>query len=111
MNRLTINIMLGFLLGFPALGWAATPETYTIVIKEHRFEPAQLKIPAGQKIKLIIDNQDPTPEEFESYELNREKVVAGGKKIVIYLGPLKPGTYKYFGDFHPKTSQGVIVAQ
>lgn len=111
MVRLTINLVLGALLWIPALSLAASQEPYIIVIKDHKFEPTQLNIPAGQKIKLIIDNQDLTPEEFESYELNREKVVAGGKQITIYLGPLKPGLYKYFGEFHKETAQGVIAAQ
>ena len=115
--RLMVNIVLGVCCWIPVLCLAQTysvkssQDPNTIVIKNHKFEPAQLTIPAGQKIKLIVDNQDPTAEEFESYELNREKVVSGSKKIIIYLGPLKPGSYKYFGDFNPKTAQGTIVAQ
>lgn len=111
MVRLVVQLVLGACLWLPVLCLAAAQETYTIVIKEHKFEPAQLNIPAGQKVKVVIDNQDPTPEEFESYELNREKVVAGGKQIILYLGPLKPGSYKYFGEFHKETAQGTIVAQ
>ena len=112
MVRLMVNIILmGALLWAPVLCLAASREPYIIVIKDHKFGPAQLNIPAGQKIKLTIDNQDPTAEEFESYALNREKVVSGGKQGIIYVGPLKPGSYKYFGDFNPKTAQGVIVAQ
>ncbi|HSD73202.1 MAG TPA: cupredoxin domain-containing protein, partial [Steroidobacteraceae bacterium] len=65
-----------FLLGFvPVVGFAADPVEFKLVIKDHRFVPAELKVPAGQKIKLVVDNQDATPEEFESYTLNREKVV------------------------------------
>ena len=61
------------------------------MIKNHRFEPALLKVPAGQRVKLVVHNQDATPEEFESHGLNREKVVPGGAKATIYIGPLKPG--------------------
>ncbi len=111
MVRLVVYLVLGACLWLPVLCLAAAQETYTIVIKEHQFEPARLNIPAGQKVKVVIDDQDPTPEEFESYELNREKVVAGGKQIILYLGPLKPGSYKYFGEFHKETAQGAIVAQ
>ena len=111
MVRLIVNIVLGTLLWVPVLCLGASQVPYTIVIKDHKFEPAQLNIPVGQKIKLVVDDQDPTAEEFESYELNREKVVSGGKQIVIYLGPLKQGAYQYFGDFNPKTAQGVIVVQ
>ncbi len=110
MARLVVYLILGICLWMPAC-WAASQDAHTIVIKNHRFDPPQLTIPAGQKIKLTVDNQDPTAEEFESYELNREKMVAGGKQIIIYLEPLRPGSYKYSGDFNPKTAQGVIVAQ
>jgi plastocyanin len=89
---------------------AADPE-FRIVIKDHKFAPAELAVPAGQKIRLTVENQDPTPEEFESYDLNREKVVSGNGRIVVFVGPLKPGKYEYFGDFNPSTARGWIVAQ
>jgi hypothetical protein len=90
---------------------AADKPEFEIEIKNHLFEPAELVIPANVKVKLIVYNRDPTPEEFESYELNREKVIMGARKAVIFIGPLKPGSYPFFGEFHPKTAQGIIVAQ
>jgi Cupredoxin-like domain len=90
---------------------AAQEATYALVIKDHRFQPAEIEIPAGQKIALIVKNDDPTPEEFESTELRREKVVPGGEQITVYIGPLKPGRYQFFGDFNPKTARGLIIAK
>jgi len=84
---------------------------YEIEIREHLFYPAELRVPAGQKIKLQVSNQDSTPEEFESFELNREKVIMGKRKAIIFFGPLHPGEYPYFGEFHPETAQGVIIAE
>lgn len=84
---------------------------HTIVIKDHKFEPATLEIPADTKVKLVIRNEDKTPEEFESHDLKREKIVKGGKEITVLVGPLKPGTYKFFGEFNPKTAQGEIVVK
>lgn len=84
---------------------------YKIIIKNHQFDPKNLEVPANQKIKLLVENQDKTIEEFESFDLNREKIVAGGKTITIFIGPLNSGTYKYFGEFHPKTAQGTITAK
>src|SRR3954468_8521087 len=78
---------------------AADPE-FQIVIKNHRFEPAEIKVPAGQKVKLVVHNQDSTPEEFESHSLNREKVIPAGAKATIYIGPLKPGRYDFFGEYN-----------
>lgn len=46
---------------------------YTLILKDHHFQPAELIVPAGEKIKLTIDNQDITSEEFDSHALNREK--------------------------------------
>ena len=90
---------------------AAQETSYTLVIKDHRFQPAEIEIPAGQKIALIVKNYDPTPEEFESTELRREKVVPGGGQITVYVGPLKPGRYEFVGDFNPKTARGHIIAK
>jgi cytochrome b involved in lipid metabolism len=90
---------------------AHAEEAYVIVIKEHRMNPAELQVPAGQKIKLLVDNQDATPEEFESHTLNREKIIPGNAKATVYIGPLKPGSYEIFGDFHQETAQGRIIAK
>jgi hypothetical protein len=84
---------------------------FKLTIRNHRFEPAELVVPAAQKIKLEIDNQDATAEEFESYELNREKVVPPKAKVVIFVGPLKPGRYPFFGDFNKDTAKGVLIAK
>jgi hypothetical protein len=75
------------------------------------FYPTELEVPANTKIKLFIVNEDATPEEFESYELNREKVILGGSKTVIFVGPLKPGAYPFFGEFNMSTAQGKLIAR
>ena len=80
-----------------------------LIIKNHRFEPAELKVPAGQRVKLLVHNQDATPEEFESHALNREKVIPAGAKATIFIGPLSPGRYTFFGEYNPATAQGVVV--
>ena len=90
---------------------AEGPAEFTLTIKDHRFEPAELTVPAGQKIKLKVVNADPTPEEFESHELNREKVIPGKATATIFVGPLKAGEYPFFGEFNPKTAQGKLVAK
>ena len=89
---------------------AAGPERL-LVIKNHRFEPAELKVPAGQRVKLVVHNQDATPEEFESHSLNREKIVPGGAKVTIYIGPLSAGRYEFYGEYNPTTARGAVVAE
>lgn len=90
--------------------YAAPPE-FELEIRDHLFLPEELRIPAGQKIKLVVYNRDSTPEEFESYELNREKVIMGNSKAIIFIGPLKPGEYPFFGEFNPTTALGKIIAE
>jgi len=90
--------------------YASTPK-FTIEIKNHLFYPSKLVVPAHKKVKLIIQNRDATPEEFESYELNREKVILGNRKGIVFIGPLEPGEYPYFGEFHPETALGKIIAR
>lgn len=107
--RTALLSLLGVALAAPSL--ATDPAEYRLVIKGHRFQPTELTVPAGKKIRLIVDNQDPTPEEFESYSLNREKIVPGKGKIVVLVGPLKPGRYEFFGEFNMDTAQGVLIAK
>lgn len=89
----------------------ADDASYTLSIKDHAFTPATLEIPADTKVKVIVRNLDATAEEFESYDLNREKIVAGNGEITVLIGPLKPGTYKFFGDFHQDSANGTIVVK
>lgn len=84
---------------------------YELEIRGHLFFPEELRVPAGVKLKLVVHNRDATPEEFESYELNREKVIMGGRSAIIYIGPLVPGVYPFFGEFNPRTAQGRIVVE
>lgn len=89
---------------------ADTPE-FVIEIKNHLFYPAEIIVPANQKVKLIIYNRDPSSEEFESYELNREKIILGNRKGIIFIGPLESGEYPFFGEFYPETALGKIIAR
>jgi hypothetical protein len=106
----SVLLPLALLLAMTASAAAEEP-TYTLVIKDHRFQPTEIEVPAGQKIALLVKNTDTTPEEFESIELRREKVVPGGDQITVYIGPLNPGKYEFFGDFNPKTARGHIIAK
>jgi plastocyanin len=104
------SLLLLLALLLPSLCLAADAE-FTLSIRNHQFEPAELRVPAGRRIKLTVVNRDPTPEEFESYELHREKLIPGNTSGIVYIGPLEPGRYPFFGDFHPKTTTGVVVAE
>jgi len=104
-------IALGLALSVAIMSAHAQDLEKTLVIKNHQFEPAELKVPANQKIKLVVHNQDSSAEEFESKTLKREKVIAAGTKATIVIGPLKPGKYEFFGEFNPNTAKGVVIAE
>ncbi|TBX23087.1 hypothetical protein TK45_07625 [Bowmanella sp. JS7-9] len=101
--------MLGVVLLLVSSGVFAAPEV-VITLKDHLFIPSKIQVPADKKIKLVIINQDPTPEEFDSFDLNREKVLFPGRRSIIYIGPLKPGEYHFFGEFNPNSAQGSVIA-
>jgi Cupredoxin-like domain len=102
--------LLAFAFSLPAPVLAAPP-VFELEIRNHLFHPDVLTIPANTKVKLIVYNRDPTPEEFESFELNREKVIVGGARAVIFIGPLAPGEYPFFGEFNPNTALGKIIVE
>ncbi len=109
-KTLPILIVVG-VLGLTAGAAVGQDAEARLVIRDHRFEPAEITVPAGKKVKLVIDNQDATAEEFESYELNREKVVPANATVVIFVGPLKPGRYPFFGDFNKDSAKGVLIVK
>lgn len=90
---------------------AAHAEDYVITLKDNQFSPRELVVPTGRKIKITVKNLDTTPAEFESSDLNREKLVGANSEIFVYIGPLESGSYKIFDDFHHSTTSGVITAK
>jgi hypothetical protein len=92
-------------------GVVCAQEAMTITIKNHKFEPAELKVPANKRISLTVINDDPTPEEFESHSLKVEKVIPGKSKATVQFGPLKAGKYKFEGEFNSKTAQGAVIVE
>jgi hypothetical protein len=89
---------------------AAAADPVVLTIKDHRFTPAAVTVPAGERFRIEVINQDPTPAEFESSDLRVEKIVVPGGRIAVSAGPLKPGTYKFFDDYHPDQANGTITA-
>ena len=103
--------LIAALFALPMAALAAEVPVYTLTIKNHRYEPTTLKVPADTKIKIKVVNSDSTPEEFESSDFSREKIVMPNSSITVFVGPLKTGTYKFFGDFHQDTAQGILIAE
>ena len=91
--------------------FAAGEPEFALSIQNHKFSPDRIEVPVGKKVKLLVENKDATPAEFESESLKIEKVIPGKGKATIFVGPLKAGEYKFVDEYNAKTAQGVIVAK
>lgn len=98
-----------FMLALPA--WADEMPTFELVARGGRFIPEVVTVPASTRFRLAIRNEGPGPEEFESVELRKETVLAEGVTRTLVFAPLRPGRYPFFGEFHPDTAKGWIVAK
>lgn len=104
------KLILGLTLVLPISAFAQLPH-FILTISDHRFEPSEITVPAGKRIRLVIENRDSTPEEFESRSLRVEKVIPGGSKGTVTIGPLKPGAYEFVGEFHESSAKGTLHAK
>jgi RPA family protein len=107
MYRFAAALLLVAAIAMPAL---ADDPTVTITLKDHQFSPSEVPVPAGVKVKLLVKNQQQVNAEFESNSLHREKIVNPGGEITVYVGPLDPGSYEFFDDFHSDT-RGHLIAK
>lgn len=96
-------------MGLSSTGVAAAAPPIVLTLKDHRFTPSRISAPAGQRFVIQVRNLDPTPEEFESYDFKVEKIMAPHATITVQVGALKPGAYKFFGDYNPKLAAGVLT--
>jgi plastocyanin len=112
-RRTAVALVLAGLLyclgGAPQAG--AQEVALTVTIKNHRFQPAEIKAPAGKPIKLTVKNDDPTPEDVESKALRFEKMIAGNSEGVINIKPMQPGRYRFVGEYNEATAQGTLVVE
>jgi plastocyanin len=107
MRRFFVAIL--FVAAFAAPVLADDP-VVTITLKDHQFTPSEVPVPAGVKVKLLVKNDQQVNAEFESNSLHREKVVNAGGEITVFVGPLDPGSYEFFDDFHNST-RGHLIAK
>lgn len=110
-DRLSLSLsgaLGGLLVLAPCLALA---QEFTLTIKNHVFTPAEITVPANKRVQVTVVNDDDTPEEFESHPLKVEKVVPGKSKAVVRIGPLKPGRYRFIGEFHESTAKGTIIVK
>ena len=108
MRTLILSVVM--LVAFVSAASADAPPAVTLTLKNHRFTPASFTVPAGQKVRVTLINQDPATEEFDSHDLRLEEVVTPMGRISFDIGPLQPGQYSFMGEFHAETAQGKVTA-
>jgi plastocyanin len=110
--RLAFAVLPLSLVATAALALGAQPApAVTFTLQNHAFSPASVQVPSGRTIEVVLVNRDSTPEEFDSDDLGVEEVAHPHETIRFPIGPLKPGTYAFMGEHHPKTAEGTIIAR
>lgn len=114
-RRLFLASLLALAAAVPAVAPAVRAEEpfeVRITIRNHRFEPAEIEVPAGRPLRLIVTNADSTPEEFESVGLGVERIIPGGATATLMTRPLRANrNYKFFGEFNQDTAQGRFIVK
>jgi heme/copper-type cytochrome/quinol oxidase subunit 2 len=106
---LAIFLRIVLICGMTATAHAQTPIALTL--NGHKFTPDHVQVPANARFKITVTNRDTTPDEFESPDLRVEKIVVPGQTITVLAGPLRPGAYKFYDDYHPETANGIAEAR
>ena len=109
--RISVAFCVGLVCLLPSPILAGPEAEVRLTLKNHRFVPAEVRIAQNTRVRLVVTNTDSTVEEFESPALNREKLIPPGQTVTIFLRPLKPGVYDFFGEFNPKTATGRLIVE
>lgn len=89
---------------------AQADQLVTLVIQNHTFTPSTFEVPAGERFRIQLTSHDQSVDEFESYDMKFEKIIVPGNTITVFAGPLHPGTYTFFDDYHPDQAKGTVTA-
>ena len=110
-SRLAALVVISLFAAQGAAAEAPGPVAVALTLKDHRFTPDRITVPAGRQIRIELANHDAGLEEFDSEDLRVEKDVTPHGKASFTVGPLKPGTYSFMGELHADTASGVLVAE
>ena len=111
LKQISIPLLAAAILAVPLSARADDPYALALTLKDHVFDPPELKAPAGKDIAITLKNEDSSFEEFDSDSLHTEKIVTAKGKVTIKLKPLAAGRYPFRGEFHDATAQGVLIVE
>jgi hypothetical protein len=92
MRGIALVLALTATLSVPTM--TAVAQEFSLVIRDHKFEPAEIRVPARKRVSIKV-----------------EKVIPGKSKGLVRIGPLEPGRYEFIGEFHADTAKGVVIAE
>ena len=99
----------GVLLAASVAAANAADPSYSLSLKDHRFTPAEITVPANTRVRFLVRNLDPTPAEFESDDFKAEKVVPAGSDVTVMIPALKPGTYEFHDEYNEDASKSRLI--
>jgi plastocyanin len=111
-QRIILSVAaLATIVGQSMPAWAQDSTKIEVILKDHVYQPAELRVPAGRPIVITIENQDATAEEFDSSALKVEKFIPGNSSATARVRPLAAGRYRSIGEQHEDTAKVVLVAE
>jgi plastocyanin len=78
------------------------------------FEPAELTLPAGVPLRIVLDNLDQgIPHNVRVFqgelELGKSPIVTGPARAEVRFGPLSAARYQFTCDVHPSMIGTLVV--
>lgn len=99
------------LLAAASLQALADQPAFELSVKDHKFDPAPLTIPADTKVKITLHNLDSSTAEFISDDFKGGKLAKGGQSVTFFIGPLKAGTYEFHDEYHEDVSRTQLIVK
>jgi hypothetical protein len=95
----------------PGKAIAQQPLEISMTIKDGKFDPAEIEVPANTPVRIKIKNLEPKPVEFESNVLRFEKIVTAGSEATVNVRAQKPGRYEFFDEFREEAVRGALIVK
>jgi uncharacterized cupredoxin-like copper-binding protein len=107
----TIACAAALAVAIPGAARAEDLATYSITLKDHHFNPAEIHVPTGKPFFVVVTNASDAPDEFEMLIPALEKTLQPGQQGKVKIKPLGPGRFPFFGESDPDNEQGAFMSE
>lgn len=94
-----------------AAAQAEDVQTVKLTLKDKAFTPAEITVPAGKAFVIEFTNENASPAELESADLQIEKVAPAKSTVTVKVKALDKGQYAFVDEFQEDDAKGVITAE